>query len=121
VQLFYTTHKNKMALLNSKNSVQSFYDNTSLMVRKLISRNSKRLFKELKESKELVRLLSQSAHRELNDAEQKQMQDQLLDVLKSIPSLAIFLLPGGAILLPLFVKFIPKLLPSAFDDNRIND
>ena len=79
-----------MALLNSKNSVQSFYDNTSLMVRKLISRNSKRLFKELKESKELVKLLSQSAHRELNDAEQKQMQDQLLDVLKSIPSLAIF-------------------------------
>jgi len=121
VQTFYTTHKSKMALLNSKNSVQNFYDNTSLMVRKLISRNSKRLFKELKESKELVKLLSQSTHRELNNIEQKQMQEQLLDVLKSIPSLAIFLLPGGAILLPLFVKFIPKLLPSAFDDNRIKD
>jgi hypothetical protein len=121
VQTFYTTHKSKMALLNSKNSVQSFYDNTSLMVRKLISRNSKRLFKELKESKELVKLLSQSTQRELNDDEQKQMQEQLLDLLKSIPSLAIFLLPGGAILLPLFVKFIPKILPSAFDDNRIND
>jgi len=121
VQLFYKTHKNKMALLNSKNSVQSFYDNTSMMVRKLISRNSKRLFKELKESKELVKLLSQSTVRDLNENEQKQMQEQLLDVLKSIPSLAIFLLPGGALLLPLFVKFIPKLLPSAFDDNRIND
>ena len=121
VQLFYETHQNKMALLNSKNSVQSFYDNTSLMVRKLISRNSKRLFKELKESQELVKLLSQSTVRDLNDDEQKQMQEQLLDVLKSIPSLAIFLLPGGALLLPLFVKFIPKLLPSAFDDNRIND
>ena len=121
VEIFYKTHKNKIALLNSKNSVQSFYDNTSLMVRKLISRNSKRLFKELKESKELVKLLSQSAQRDLNDAEQKQMQEQLLDLLKSIPSLAIFLLPGGALLLPLFVKFIPKLLPSAFDDNRIKD
>jgi hypothetical protein len=31
------------------------------------------------------------------------------------------MLPGGAILLPLFIKFIPKLLPSAFDDNRIED
>ena len=121
VEIFYKTHKNKIALLNSKNSVQSFYDHTSLMVRKLISRNSKRLFKELKESKELVKLLSQSTQRELNDAEQKQMQEQLLDLLKSIPSLAIFLLPGGALLLPLFVKFIPKLLPSAFDDNRIKD
>jgi len=121
IHTFYKAHKSKIALLNSKNSVQSFYDHTSLMVRKLISRNSKRLFKELKESKDLVKLLSQSTHRELNDAEQKQMQEQLLDVLKSIPSLAIFLLPGGALLLPLFVKFIPKLLPSAFDDNRIND
>ncbi len=49
------------------------------------------------------------------------MQEQLLDIFKTIPSLAIFMLPGGAILLPLFVKFIPKLLPSAFDDNRIED
>ena len=121
VQLFYSTHKNKMALLSSKNIVQSFYDNSSLIVSKLISRNSKRLYKELKESKDLVLLLSQSTVRDLNEEEQKQMQEQLLDLLKSIPSLAIFMLPGGAILLPLFIKFIPKLLPSAFDENRIND
>ena len=110
-----------MALLSSKNIVQSFYDNSSLIVSKLISRNSKRLYKELKESKDLVMLLSQSTVRDLNEEEQKQMQEQLLDLLKSIPSLAIFMLPGGAILLPLFIKFIPKLLPSAFDENRIND
>ena len=121
VQLFYSTHKNKMALLSSKNIVHSFYDNSSLVVSKLISRNSKRLYKELKESKDLVMLLSQSTVRDLNEEEQKQMQEQLLDLLKSIPSLAIFMLPGGAILLPLFIKFIPKLLPSAFDENRIND
>tara|TARA_B110000259_G_scaffold106417_1_gene122001 strand:- start:207 stop:1364 length:1158 start_codon:yes stop_codon:yes gene_type:complete len=121
VRLFYKTHKNNMALLSSKNIVHSFYDNSSLIVSKLISRNSKRLYKELKESKDLVLLLSQSTLRDLNEEEQKQMQEQLLDILKSIPSLAIFMLPGGAILLPLFIKFIPKLLPSAFDENRIND
>jgi len=43
-----------------------------------------------------------------------------LDICKTIPSLTIFLLPGGAILLPLLVKLIPKLLPSAFDENRID-
>jgi hypothetical protein len=121
VRLFYKTHKNNMALLSSKNIVHSFYDNSSLIVSKLISMNSKRLYKELKESKDLVLLLSQSTLRDLNEEEQKQMQEQLLDILKSIPSLAIFMLPGGAILLPLFIKFIPKLLPSAFDENRIND
>jgi len=118
---FYKTHKDHIALLTSKNLAQTFYDNSSKMVSKLISRNSKRLQNELGESKELMRLLTQSTIRELSDNEQKKVQEQLLDVFKSIPSLAIFLLPGGALLLPLVVKFIPKLLPSAFDDNRIEN
>jgi ABC-type proline/glycine betaine transport system permease subunit len=64
-------------------------------------------------------LITKSTHTDLTKEEQKKMQAQLIDVLKTIPSLAIFLLPGGAILLPLFAKLIPNLLPSSFDDNRI--
>ena len=118
---FYSSNDNRIAALGSKNFVQSFYDNSSKMVIKLISRNSKRLVKELRESKELMVLLTKSTQRDLTDEEHKKIQEQLLDIFKSIPSLAIFMLPGGAILLPLFIKFIPKLLPSAFDDNRIDD
>lgn len=121
IDTFYKKHKNKIALLSSKNIVKTFYDNSSRMVIKLISRNSKRLLKELRESKELMKLLSQSTVRNLNNEEQKKVNDQLLDIFKSIPSLAIFMLPGGALLLPLVIKFIPKLLPSAFDDNRVED
>lgn len=121
VNHFYTTYEDNIALLSSKNIVKSFYDNSSKMVNKLISRNSKRLYKELLDSKELMVLISQSTVRDLSDDESKKVQEQLLDIFKSIPSLAIFLLPGGALLLPLVVKFIPKLLPSAFDDNRIDD
>ena len=116
VNTFYITNKDDIALLSSKNIVQSFYNNSSKMVTKLISRNSKRLYQELKDSKELMVLLSQST-----SEEQKKVQEQLLDIFKSIPSLAIFMLPGGALLLPLVVKFIPKLLPSAFDENRIEE
>ncbi|MBU3822640.1 LETM1 domain-containing protein [Flavobacteriaceae bacterium XHP0103] len=121
VNYFYTIHKNDIALLSSKNIVHSFYDNSSKMVKKLITRNSKRLHKELKGSKELMVLLSQSTTRDLTEEEQKKVNEQLMDIFKSIPSLAIFMLPGGAFLLPLVIKFIPKLLPSAFDDNRIED
>ena len=121
INLFYEKHKDKIALLSSKNLVKTFYDNSSEMVTKLISRNSKRLQKELRESKELMKLLSKSTLNDLTEDEQKKVNDQLLDIFKSIPSLAIFLLPGGALLLPLVIKFIPKLLPSAFDDNRIDD
>ena len=121
VNSFYTTHKDHIALLNSNNMVQSFYKNSSKMVKKLIIRNSKRLYQELKDSKELMVLLRQSTSRDLTREEQKKVQEQLLDIFKSIPSLAIFMLPGGALLLPLVVKFIPKLLPSAFDENRIEE
>ncbi|WP_422105235.1 LETM1-related biofilm-associated protein [Winogradskyella sp.] len=119
INAFYDTYKDDVAFLKSKNLAQSFYDNSSKVVARLIKRNSKRLIKELSESKDAMWLLAQSTQRPLTDEEQKKIQNQLLDIFKSIPSLAIFMLPGGMILLPLFVKFIPKLLPSAFDDNRI--
>lgn len=121
INTFYTENKDNIALLSSKNVVQSFYNNSSKMVAKLISRNRKRLYQELMDSKELMVLLTQSTVRELTKDEQKKVQEKLLDVFKSIPSLAIFMLPGGALLLPLVVKFIPKLLPSAFDENRVED
>lgn len=121
VNAFYTKNKDNISLLSSSNIVKNFYDNSSKMVSKLISRNKKRLKKELLQSKELVKLIGQSTIRDLSKEEQKQLQEQLIDVIKSIPSLAIFMLPGGALLLPLFIKFIPKLLPSAFDDNRIDE
>ena len=121
VNEFYSKHEDNIALLSSSNIVKNFYDNSSKLVGKLISRNKRRLQKELEQSKELVRLIGQSTIRDLDENEQKQLQEQLLDIIKTIPSLAIFALPGGALLLPLFVKFIPKLLPSAFDDNRVED
>ncbi|MBC8753854.1 hypothetical protein H2O64_04180 [Kordia sp. YSTF-M3] len=121
IHLFYTEHKDDIALLKSRNMVQSFYENSSNMVTKLINRNKKRLATELYESKELMILLTQSTTRSLTDEEQKRIKDQLLDIFKSIPSLAIFMLPGGMLLLPFVIKYIPNILPSAFDDNRVDD
>ncbi|WP_375237905.1 LETM1-related biofilm-associated protein [Aurantibacter sp.] len=108
-------------LFRKTNALNNFYDNASELVIRLIKRNSKRIIKELSQSKELMLLLSQSTFRELTKEEQEKVQLQLLDILKTIPSLAIFLLPGGAILLPIFAKLIPNLLPSAFNDNKIEE
>ncbi|MBR9854418.1 MAG: hypothetical protein GYB37_07545 [Algicola sp.] len=121
VKNFFEENKEKIAYLNNKNLAVQFYDGMSKNVTKLILRNSKRLKKELTESRELVSLLSKSTIKDLSSEEKKKVQNQLLDIFKSIPSLAIFMLPGGAVLLPIFIKLIPKLLPSAFDDNRIDE
>ena len=62
-------------------------------------------------------LLAISTRRDLDEKEKKKVKNQLLDICKSVPSLTIFLLPGGSLLLPLLIKFIPKMLPSAFNEN----
>lgn len=121
VKKFFENNKEKIAYLNDKNLAVQFYEGMSKNVSKLILRNSKRLKKELMESRELLALLSKSTVKDLSAEEKKKVQNQLLDIFKSIPSLAIFMLPGGAVLLPIFIKLIPKLLPSAFDDNRIDE
>lgn len=119
VQTFFLLHSDQMYFLRDALPGAQYYESMARFVDKLISRNSKRLRKELMESKDLMILLSKSTLRELTAEEKKRMQKQLVDVIKSIPSLAIFLLPGGAVLLPIFVKLIPKLLPSSFDENRV--
>jgi hypothetical protein len=72
------------------------------------------------ESKELFYLLKESTYRNLTDVEKQKVKDQLFDIFKSIPSLAIFALPGGGILLPIIIRFIPQLLPSSFNENNKN-
>ena len=52
--------------------------------------------------------------------EKEQVKTQFLDIVKSMPTLAIFMLPGGALLLPLVLKIIPDLIPSAFRDNEVD-
>jgi sulfur relay (sulfurtransferase) DsrC/TusE family protein len=114
---FITLHKKEIQYFNYSNPVKHFYDQTTTGVQVLIKRNQKRLTKEISESKELMKLLAKSTQKDLSTEEKKKVKKQLLDICKSIPSLTIFLLPGGGLLLPILIKFIPQLLPSAFNEN----
>lgn len=117
INTFITTYKDEIPYFNYAHPVKHFYDQTNKTVTKLITRNKKRLTKEIKESQELMLLLAKSTNKELSAEEKKKVKKQLLDICKTIPSLTIFLLPGGGILLPILIKYIPQLLPSAFNEN----
>jgi hypothetical protein len=114
---FISSNKKQIPYFNYSNPVKHFYDQTTQSVITLISRNKNRLVKEIMQSKELVLLLAYSTRRDLDEKEKKKVKKQLLDICKTIPSLTIFLLPGGSLLLPILIKFIPTLLPSAFNEN----
>ena len=79
-----------------------------------IKNNKKRLIQELKESRELLFLIKKSFSTPLTDLEKRKVKEQTLDICKAIPAFTVFMLPGGALLLPVFIKLIPDILPSAF-------
>lgn len=118
---FILKYRGEIPYFNYSNAVKHFYDHMIEKVALLIFRNKKRLVKELSNNKELMLLLTHSTHRQLKDKEKKKVKKQLLEVCKTIPSLTIFLLPGGSLLLPILIKFIPQMLPSAFNENFDND
>jgi hypothetical protein len=118
---FIIKYKNEIPYFNNSNPVKNFYDHTTESVVVLLNRNKKRLVKEVSQSKELMQLIAKSTHKELDKDEKKKIKVQLLDICKTVPSLTIFLLPGGSLLLPILIKFIPQLLPSAFNENEERD
>ena len=90
-------------------------------IKALLYRNKLRLDQELRQSKEAISLIKKSTHANLSEEEKDKIKIQLLDICKAIPALAVFLLPGGALLLPLLIKLIPDILPSAFQDDLPGD
>lgn len=118
---FIIKYKKEIPYFNYSNPVKHFYDQTTQTVIKLATRNKNRLIKEIVQSKELMVLLAYSTRRDLDEKEKKKVRKQLMDIFKTIPSLTLFLLPGGSLLLPIMIKFIPTLLPSAFNENLDNE
>jgi len=86
-------------------------------IKLLLHKNKLRLYQELSQSKEALFLLRKSTHTPLSEEEKLKVRVQLLDICKAIPALAVFMLPGGALLLPLLIKLLPDILPSAFRDD----
>lgn len=116
--LLYTDVQN--SFLGNKNVYEKVYSSFTSRWTKVILRNKDKLTVELSQSKELVSLIKKSTTHELTLDEKEKVKTQFMDIVKSMPALAIFLLPGGAILLPLILKVLPDLIPSAFRDNEVD-
>jgi hypothetical protein len=116
---FLLNNQKDIPFLKSSSSVEKVYSSLSKRWIRILGRNKDKLATEIKQSKELVYLIRKSTITELTKEEKEAVKSQFMDIVKSMPSLAIFLLPGGAFLLPLVLKVIPDLIPSAFRDNEV--
>jgi hypothetical protein len=86
----------------------------------VVTENLDSIAVELRETGELGALLAKAAAGQALDAvERRKVKEQLFDLAKAVPALAIFAAPGGLVLLPLLAKLLPfGVLPSAFDPRK---
>ncbi len=122
VQQFVISSTNLISFLSTDSTYEKMLNSLSKRWMKIISRNKDKLVTELLDSKDFLALVKKGTTTELSPEEKKKITILFKDIfLKSMPSLAVFLLPGGALLLPLLLKIVPDLLPTAFRDNEIQD
>ena len=89
-------------------------------MRETLRESAELISQELDETGDMGRILQRMAESDdtLTEDEKEAAKAQLLDICKVVPALGVFLLPGGAVLLPVLVKILPfDLLPSAFCDS----
>lgn len=121
IENFIIANRSKSEILNDSASLEKVYGSFTNRWKKILVRNKEKVIIELSESKELVKLMKKSMKEDLSPEEKEKVKDQLKDILKSMPAFAVFMIPGGTFLLPMMMKIIPDLLPSAFKDNEIEE
>lgn len=121
IQSFVNKNQGKIPFLQDKNDLSLLMSGATDRWAKILGRSKDKLAAELSQSKELVSLIAKSTSSELSKDEREKVKKQFKDLARTIPSLGLFLLPGGSLLLPIILKIIPDLVPSAFRVNTIEE
>jgi len=118
VMQFYRDHNEALAALRLAETPEGLPHAITTRLEAAVLDNLDRLLQEIRETRELAELLAKAAAgMTLSKAEKAKVREQLLDLAKTIPALAIFAAPGGMLLLPIVFKLLPfNLLPSSFVD-----
>ena len=114
---FFSVNSERLEFLKNNAAAKQLQDYMNDKVFMLVKKNVGNIMKEIEETKELSELLVKATTTTLTMEEKQKVQDQLMDIAKTIPALAIFALPGGGILLPILIKVLPfNILPSSFQE-----
>jgi len=121
IEMFVLENNHKVLFLQENSSYDRLYRSFSRRWIKILGRNKVKLINEIKQNQELLALVNKSFAHELTPEEKEKVKYQFREVAKSMPAVAIFMLPGGAILLPIIMRIIPDLVPSAFKKNDLEE
>src|SRR5690606_12751510 len=112
---FIEEHPDLIAAFSLGGMVRRFRKHVTDRVENIVRVNLGRIVSEIRETGELGQLLVKRAQGPLTPEEEAKMREQILDICKTVPALAMFAAPGGSILLPIVMRLLPfDLMPSSF-------
>lgn len=116
VESFIHANSEKVLYLKDNHNLNLFSSSINHRLHAMIKKNKAKIIREISESKELVELLWKAQNTQLTKEEKDKIKEQISDLLRTIPSLAIFMIPGGSFLLPILYKILPEdlLKPSSY-------
>lgn len=110
IEGFVLEHWKDLFHLQDKKNYQQVSDQYIKRMIKITDRNRNRLVRKAKDSEALISLLIQARSHELTDPEKRSLQEQLIVMLKVIPTFDIISLPQRYLTLPILMKILPKNL-----------
>lgn len=115
---FFTDHGHRFDLLKNNPAVTKLDQYVRAKIMVAVKDSLDNIMTEIRETGELSTLLAKAASQPLTEEEKRKVKEQLLDIAKTIPALAIFCLPAGGIVLAVLIKVLPfNILPSSFNEN----
>jgi hypothetical protein len=114
---FLARNEATLHFFRGRTQVRLLADRVAERAQTALRKNLDRIVNEVHETKELYDLLIKSRTQALTAEEKRKVRAQLFDIMKTIPTLAIFALPGGSVMLPILIRVLPfNLLPTSFED-----
>ena len=115
IESFVVTNWGKVSFLQERNNFNVISEQFIKRISKVVNKNKEMISLEIRESKELMQLLVKSTKEDLTPEEQIFVRNQLIDILKILPTFVIIALPGSFLTLPLLMNILPdSALPSSF-------
>lgn len=110
IEGFILEHWIQLEYLQNKQNYQQVSEQFIKRVARIAERNKGRLIKEMQGNEDVMNLLKKARSNELSLNEKEHMREELIRMLKGIPTFMIIALPQKFLTLPILLKILPKNL-----------
>ncbi len=108
IEGFVIEHWDELGQLQDKQDLEQVSKKFVERVSKVIYKNKSRIAHEISMNGKLKLLLEKSRHKDLTIEEQDSLREELLSILRTIPTFVIVSLPESFLTLPILLKILPQ-------------